>query len=236
MNIAFNLLIVGVVIVWIALVFWTWADARRRITDRFLVGCATVGALFPFVGSLVYLIVRPPELLEDVRERELEIAASEATLANVKASACPHCDGRVESDFLRCPSCLRKLRESCPSCSRPLEAEWRICPYCEADPAKAVAAPPAAKPRRRRATASDTAAGSAASAAAAGDGKAAVDAEAGSKRRTTTKAAAKRSTRRREPAQADADGSDKASSAGAAATDGPAAKDRDGSPEPEPTA
>ncbi|MCW3017958.1 MAG: zinc ribbon protein, partial [Solirubrobacterales bacterium] len=36
-------------------------------------------------------------------------------------------------DFIRCPSCLRKLKERCASCSRPLDQAWTICPYCEAD-------------------------------------------------------------------------------------------------------
>jgi hypothetical protein len=46
---------------------------------------------------------------------------------------CPHCDYRIERDFIRCPSCLRKLKERCSNCSRPLDQAWTICPYCEAD-------------------------------------------------------------------------------------------------------
>ena len=45
-----------------------------------LVGCATAASLFPFVGTIVYMILRPPEYLEDVRERELEVQAAEARL------------------------------------------------------------------------------------------------------------------------------------------------------------
>lgn len=138
MTLAFNLVVVALVVIWLALVYWTFADARRRIEDRFLVTCATVAALFPFIGSLIYLIVRPPEYLEDVRERELEMKAAEARLAAANSPqathSCPHCDEQIEPDFIRCPSCLRRLREPCPSCEKPLDPEWRICPYCEADP------------------------------------------------------------------------------------------------------
>src|SRR6266699_3284184 len=77
--------------------------------------------LFPFVGTIIYLILRPPEYLEDVRERELEIQAAEARLYELDTSLCPHCDYRVERDFVRCPSCLRKLKERCVSCGRPLD-------------------------------------------------------------------------------------------------------------------
>src|SRR3954452_13983745 len=90
LNTAVQLLILFLVVIWLALVYWTYADARRRIADPLLVGCATVAALFPFVGTLVYMIVRPPEYLEDVRERELEIQAAEARLAEVGYRLCPH--------------------------------------------------------------------------------------------------------------------------------------------------
>src|SRR6185436_16422832 len=78
---AVNLLILFLVVIWLSLVYWTYADARRRIADPMLVACATAASLFPFVGTIVYAIVRPPEYLADVRERALEIQAAEARLA-----------------------------------------------------------------------------------------------------------------------------------------------------------
>src|SRR5205085_12402484 len=58
-NLAIDLLILFLVVIWLALVYWTYADARRRIADPMLVGCATAAALFPYAGTLVYMIVRP---------------------------------------------------------------------------------------------------------------------------------------------------------------------------------
>ena len=40
-NTAVNVLILVLVVVWAALVFWTFGDARRRIDDPMLVACAT---------------------------------------------------------------------------------------------------------------------------------------------------------------------------------------------------
>ena len=40
------------------------------------------------------MIVRPPEYLEDVRERELEMQAAEARLHSLNYFLCPHCDTR----------------------------------------------------------------------------------------------------------------------------------------------
>jgi hypothetical protein len=150
LNLAVNLLILVLFVIWLALIYWTFADARRRIADPLLVGCATAASLFPFVGTIVYLIVRPPEFLEDVRERELEIAAAEARLASLEHHHCPYCGFEVEKDFLRCPSCLRRLREPCAVCAKPLDPRWKICPYCEAEVGQAAEG---RRPRPRRAAA-----------------------------------------------------------------------------------
>ena len=148
-NTAIKLLGVFLVVVWLALVYWTLADARRRISDPMIVGCCALASLlFPFVGTIVYMIVRPPEYLEDVRERELEMQAAEARLYGAGFGLCPHCDAEIERDFVRCPSCMRQLKERCDSCGRPLEPGWRLCPYCEAE----VRSPEARRPRRRRAS------------------------------------------------------------------------------------
>ena len=149
LNVAVDLVILFVVVLYFALVYWTYADARRRIADPMLIGCATAAALFPFVGPIIYMVLRPPEYLEDVRERELEVQAAEARLHQIEQLQCPHCDYHIERDFVRCPSCLRKLKERCTNCSRPLDRSWTICPYCEAD-VPGLSAP---RSRRRRAAA-----------------------------------------------------------------------------------
>jgi hypothetical protein len=133
LTLAVEVLIVFLIVLYVSLVYWTYADAKRRIVDPIMVGCATLASLFPFVGTVVYIILRPPEYLEDVRERELEMQAAEVRLAALERSLCPHCDYQVERDFLRCPSCMRKLKEPCQSCGRPLERTWSLCPYCEAE-------------------------------------------------------------------------------------------------------
>jgi Double zinc ribbon len=133
LNLAVDLIFLFIAVLYLSLIYWTYADARRRIEDPMLVGCATAAAFFPFVGTIVYTILRPPEYLEDVHERELETQAAEARLHQLDQALCPHCDYRIEADFVRCPSCLRKLKERCVNCNRPLDQAWTICPYCEAD-------------------------------------------------------------------------------------------------------
>jgi hypothetical protein len=147
LDLAVRLLILFMVVVWLALIYWTYADARRRMEDPMLVACAAAASLFPFVGTIVYMIVRPPEYLEDVRERELEIQAAEARLHQLHYLLCPHCDHEVERDFLRCPNCMRKLKDPCVACGKPLDPAWPICPYCETEVPGAI---PPRRARRRR--------------------------------------------------------------------------------------
>ncbi len=146
LNLAVNMLILFLVVIYLALVYWTYTDALRRISDPMLVICATVASLFPFIGTILYVIVRPPEYLDDVRERELEMQAAEARLHAAGFQLCPHCDAEIEKDFLSCPSCMRKLKEGCHNCSKPLDPRWTICPYCETEIPES--APPSGSSRR----------------------------------------------------------------------------------------
>lgn len=131
LNLVVNLLILMLVVVWLALIVFTYLDARRRIKDPFLIGCATLASFIPYVGTAVYAIVRPPEFLEDAHERELEIRAAELRVRQLTEHACPKCGFPAEHDYLRCPECQTRLKRPCPSCGKPVDPAWALCPYCE---------------------------------------------------------------------------------------------------------
>jgi hypothetical protein len=131
LNLVATLFLLLLVVLWLALIVYTYLDARRRISDPFLVACATVASFFPFVGTAVYAIVRPPEYLEDAHERELEIKAAELRVRQLREQSCPNCEFPVEKNYLRCPNCQRRLKDPCPSCGKPVDPRWGLCPYCE---------------------------------------------------------------------------------------------------------
>ena len=131
LNLVATLFLLLLVVLWLALIVYTYLDARRRISDPFLVACATVASFFPFVGTAVYAIVRPPEYLEDAHERELEIKAAELRVRQLREQSCPNCEYPVEKNYLRCPNCQRRLKDPCPSCGKPVDPRWGLCPYCE---------------------------------------------------------------------------------------------------------
>jgi double zinc ribbon protein len=126
-----SLLIFFLIVFWIATAWWVYKDARRRIDDPLLVGTSTLlGLVPPFIGPFIYMLFRPPEYLDDVRERELEIRAMEDRLAR-RDLHCPVCRSEVEATYLLCPVCTTKLKQACVNCKAPLEALWQVCPYCE---------------------------------------------------------------------------------------------------------
>jgi hypothetical protein len=132
LNLFVNLVVLFLVIVWVALAAWTYFDAKRRVADQFLVTCATAASLiFPFVGPIVYSILRPPEFLEDAHERDLEIRAAELRVRQLEEASCPNCGYPIERTYLRCPSCRVRVKDPCAACGKPIDPRWTICPYCE---------------------------------------------------------------------------------------------------------
>jgi len=131
LNLAVSLFVLMLVVVWLALIVYTYLDARRRITDPVLVACATAASFFPYIGTIVYVIVRPPEFIEDAREREIEMKASALRVRQLTELSCPNCEYPVEKNFLRCPNCQRRLKDPCHSCGKPVDPRWSLCPYCE---------------------------------------------------------------------------------------------------------
>jgi RNA polymerase subunit RPABC4/transcription elongation factor Spt4 len=130
LRISGQLVLLLFIVLWVSLVYWTYADASRRGAMRVL--WVFIAFIVPYVGTLVYLIVRPPEYIEESRGRELELAVLERELTN-SVPLCPNCRNLVEKDYLICPSCAWELKKSCVNCEKPLNMEWGMCPYCGTD-------------------------------------------------------------------------------------------------------
>jgi len=155
-----NVLLFFLVVFWLAVAYWVFKDARRRIEDPWLVAIATLlGLILPFLGALIYMLFRPPEYLDDVHERELEMRAMEERLL-AEDLRCPVCRAEIEPGYLVCPICTTRLKQACAACKAPLEPEWQVCPHCEtpvprrppielADPDPPIEAPPHERRSRR---------------------------------------------------------------------------------------
>lgn len=124
-----RLMLLFIAALYLALVYWTYRDAKKRGALAFY--WALIVLVSNFFGWIVYLIVRPPEFVDDVRERDLEIREKESILR--ADLTCPSCSKPIEDEFLICPYCLRELRRNCQECQKPLKLTWRACPYCRSE-------------------------------------------------------------------------------------------------------
>jgi RNA polymerase subunit RPABC4/transcription elongation factor Spt4 len=124
------------IVLWIAAAYWAFRDMRDRTENPVLPFLATgmIIMFLPFffpLGVVVYRVVRPPERLGDVYERNL---AEEALLAEVEAvKTCKGCDRRVDPEWIICPWCRRRLNRVCPNCERLVGLDWSLCAWCGKD-------------------------------------------------------------------------------------------------------
>jgi len=114
---------------WVAMIIWTWRDIRARSRDIFAAILAVIlVAVFPVVGLLLYLLLRPKETLAEAYDRALE---EEALLRSVEEQlVCPNCQRVVDKDWRFCAYCHTQIKKGCPTCGRLLELSWSLCPYC----------------------------------------------------------------------------------------------------------
>ncbi|MEO8898053.1 MAG: zinc ribbon domain-containing protein [Candidatus Dormibacter sp.] len=117
---------------YVAIAFFVWRDARRRSDSiAFQLFALLLGFVPPFLGALVYLMVRPPTTLEHERQIALEEQAIlDAERAEIAVRPCPSCGRDIEAEFIVCPHCRTQFARRCRSCDRVLRLGWPVCPYC----------------------------------------------------------------------------------------------------------
>lgn len=104
---------------WLALAFWAYRDCRRRSPSQAApIVAGLVSLLFPFLGVLLYLLLRPPPLGE------------KSALPTAVPLLCPGCAAPIKEAWMVCPDCHTRLKKPCHECGRLMELTWQICPYC----------------------------------------------------------------------------------------------------------
>ena len=114
---------------WLSLLVWTYRDVRNRVKDPLVrILAVLVVALLFLPGIVVYLILRPPQTLEDEYQQMLE---EEALLQAIEErTACPGCGRHTREDWVVCPNCYTKLMKTCHSCGKLMKLPWSLCPFC----------------------------------------------------------------------------------------------------------
>lgn len=120
------------VVLWFALVVWTYRDIGSRSQSVVTQIFATLLSLLFFVpGTLLYLLMRPRVTIDEAFQRSLE---EEYLLQDLEDTAlCPSCQRQVSDEFILCPHCQANLKRACTSCTQLINVEWPVCPYCGSD-------------------------------------------------------------------------------------------------------
>ena len=74
--------------------------------------------IFLLLISLAFLLLR---IQDELNEPAVEGAPT---------VACPGCTKEISLDWLVCPHCMQRLRESCPSCRQRKLISHNFCPSC----------------------------------------------------------------------------------------------------------
>lgn len=125
---------------WVAMGIWAFNDIRSRSRDwlAILLACLLV-LVFPIVGLVLYLMIRPKNTLAEVYDRALE---EEALLRELEETqACSACGVPVKENWVYCPNCHNQLQHACVNCSKLVRNDWEICVFCGTDQAAPQAQP-----------------------------------------------------------------------------------------------
>ena len=127
----FSLIFFGVAFLslWIASVFWVYQDIFNRSKNVVLqilsIACVI---LFPLLGLIVYGFIRPGHTLD---ERRLLLLDEKIMRQEVgELLLCPSCRKGLETDYVYCPNCKTKVKETCAKCNKVIDKKFKICPFC----------------------------------------------------------------------------------------------------------
>ena len=120
------------VVLWLALAYWALKDARLRSdSPSFHLFAMSINLVIPFLGLVVYILVRPSMTIAERRAMELEAEVLAGGGGDdVEVRPCPACGREIENDMVLCPYCHTRFAKRCPSCSRAVRLGWTVCPYC----------------------------------------------------------------------------------------------------------
>jgi RNA polymerase subunit RPABC4/transcription elongation factor Spt4 len=117
-------------LLWIAIIIWVTKDSLERSNSIIFQAIAILlNIAIPFLGILLYLIIRPGKTRMESYYEELE----RNMLENGEASdsgACDKCLTPVDKNYNFCPNCAASLKKTCQKCKKTFPNIWNICPFC----------------------------------------------------------------------------------------------------------
>ena len=117
-------------LLWLAIIIWVTRDSLHRSNSLiFQTFSILINIAIPFLGVILYLIIRPSQTNMERYYQEIEhrLLSEEGP---DKQNSCEKCMTIVSEDYVYCPNCSEKLKNSCSKCRKKFPVMWTICPYC----------------------------------------------------------------------------------------------------------
>ena len=95
-----------VLLAWVLLIGYVYADAKRR-GMRYVLWTGLAIFVPNALGMILYFVLR-----------------------DASPKTCPQCAALVRASHVFCPSCGTPMQPTCPNCGRGVEPGWSNCPHC----------------------------------------------------------------------------------------------------------
>lgn len=128
-NFVWTLLIIALVIFWIVVLYWVWLDSGDRTSSHAArMGYVLLTLLLFIPGLIIYLLIRPPQTIEEIYWSDLERRYLKYETAEL--GDCPRCATQLFPGFTYCPNCRLLLKTKCPNCEVEMDKNYQFCPSC----------------------------------------------------------------------------------------------------------
>jgi RNA polymerase subunit RPABC4/transcription elongation factor Spt4 len=117
-------------LLWMAIIIWVTKDSLERSNSIIFQAISILlNIAIPFLGILLYLIIRPSKTRMENYYEELERNMLE-TGETGETNVCDKCLTPVDKSYNFCPNCAESLKKTCSKCKKNFPSIWNICPFC----------------------------------------------------------------------------------------------------------
>ena len=116
------------IIFWVVVTSWIWVDSDERTTNKWIRIFYVVIGMIPIFGWIIYLIVRPPETIDEIYWGDLERRYLKYEAKDL--GDCPKCGTQLYPGYIFCPNCKKRIKIKCAKCGVYVDLDSKYCTHC----------------------------------------------------------------------------------------------------------
>ena len=127
-NLIGTIFILVAIIFWVVVTSWIWIDSDERTTNKWIRIFYVVIGMIPVLGWIIYLIVRPPETIDEIYWGDLERRYLKYEAKDL--GDCPQCGTQLYPGYIFCPNCNKRIKTKCSRCGVYVDLDSKYCVHC----------------------------------------------------------------------------------------------------------